>query len=116
MNGVRIVWREEQNMRIELAMGLLAIILGVVLGFSTIELSIVILLIGSILAAECANSALERIVDILKPRVSEYVRVVKDIVAAMMLVLVITSLFVAFLLYLPKILNTLPIVIQAIFY
>lgn len=113
--GMVSVWREEQNFRIEICGGLVAIFLGLVLQFSFIELSIIVLLVGSILAAECVNTALERIVDILKPRVSEYVQVVKDILAAMMAILVSVSVLIALFLYVPKIVTVFAIVIQAIF-
>ncbi|MDP2656092.1 MAG: diacylglycerol kinase [bacterium] len=110
-HGLFIVWREEQNFRVEIVAAILAIICGVLLSFTVIELSIVSLLIGCILAMECANSALERLLDIIKPRVSEYVRSIKDIIAAMMLILVITSLLVTIFLYIPKLINLFTIVI-----
>ena len=114
--GMVSVWREEQNFRIEIFGGFVAIFVGLVLRFTFIELSIIVLLVGSILAAECVNTSLERIVDILKPRVSEYVQIVKDILAAMMAILVIASVLIAFFLYVPKIVIVLAIVIQAIFH
>ena len=108
--GLCGIWREEQNFRIEAIVGVIAILIALLLRFSCVELSILFILIGSILAAECANSALERIVDIVKPRVSEYARVVKDIVAGMMIIWVIISLLIALLLYIPKIAAVMAIV------
>lgn len=116
MRGLSLVWHEEQNFRIEIMAGLIALCLALILHFSFLELSVVILLIGVILAAECANSALERIIDIVKPRVSEYARVVKDVVASMMAILVLTSITIALFLYVPKIIIFSTIVIHAIFY
>lgn len=102
--GFARVFHEERNIRIHACAGLCAIVFALLLRFSSLELVLVILMSGVVIASELLNAALERYSDIIKPRVSGYVGEIKDIAAAGVLVLSITSLLVGIVLYVPKVL------------
>lgn len=101
--GFALVLRSERNIRIHSVLAFFAVLLGVLLRFTPWELSIVLLVSAAVIASELFNAALERICDMIKPRVSGYVAHAKDIAAAAVLVLSLASFGVGILLYAPKI-------------
>ncbi len=101
--GFRTAYREEKNLKTHTLIGCGALLLALLLSFSTLELAIVCVVVSLVIASELLNSALERFSDIVKPRVSGYVENVKDIMAACVLVLSVNAALVGALLYIPKI-------------
>ena len=61
MNGVRTVWREEVNFRIEIVIAILVVVLGIYLNLLVVEWMIVAACIGAVLSAEMLNTAIEEI-------------------------------------------------------
>ena len=90
--GLAKVFREEQNFRIELAAG--AVVLGValLLRVSGVELAILIVVIGIVLLMEIMNTIIEALTDLLKPKLDHYVKVIKDISAAAVVVASLTAI------------------------
>ena len=105
--GLWQVAKEEQNFAIELAVGLWAIILAVGLRFNLVEWMILLLTIGFVLMAELLNSAVERVSDLLKPRLDIYVKEIKDIMAATVFLAAGLSVVVGLLLFLPHLIGLL---------
>ncbi len=104
-NGVVIVFREEQNFRIEIIAGVAALILALAMKFSPLEFCILILTIFAVLGAELANSLGERFIDVIHPRVSPVVGAIKDILAALVFVAAFASVLIGIVLFLPKIIE-----------
>lgn len=94
-----------RNAKIELAIGVLAVLLGVFLGCSVFEWLILVVFIFLVLAGECANSALEAVVDLASPGVHPLAKVAKDMSAGAVLILALGSLVAAALIFVPKILS-----------
>lgn len=103
-HGFARVFHEERNIRIHACAALCALLLAWLLHFSSLEIVLVILMSGVVIASELLNAALERYSDIVKPRVSGYVAEIKDIAAAGVLVLSVTAVLVGIVLYVPKVL------------
>jgi len=99
------VFKNEKNFRVELAFGVAAFILSLYLGIGRLELVAILFLIFLVLILELLNSALEKFVDILKPRLHLQVGVVKDIMAAMVLLSAFASLIIGVYIFLPYILE-----------
>lgn len=93
-----------RNFKIELCFGVAAVVLGIALSISTVEWAVICLCIGVVLSGECANTALEALVDLVSPEYSELARIAKDCAAGAVFITSIASLFVAAFIYLPKIL------------
>lgn len=93
-----------RNFKIELGFAMAAVVLGVALGISAAEWAVVCVCIGVVLSGECANTAMEALVDLASPDYSDLARVAKDCAAGAVLITSIASLFVAAFVYLPKIL------------
>ncbi|MBQ3328425.1 MAG: diacylglycerol kinase family protein [Eggerthellaceae bacterium] len=93
-----------RNFKIELGFAVAAIILGLALGISLVEWAVVCVCIGVVLGAECANTALETLVDLVSPEYNELARITKDCAAGAVLINAIAALFVAAFIFLPKML------------
>jgi len=101
--GIKEAMRSEKNMRIHFVLAGLAIILAFILNFSALELAILTITIGFVLAMEFVNTSLEEIVNIVSPEVQEKAKIAKDVAAAAVLVSALVAVLIACLLFLPKI-------------
>lgn len=80
--GLLKTFREEQNLRIQAAAAAAVVFLGLYFKISSLQWSILIITITLVILMEIANSAVERVTDVLKPRIDGYVKEIKDIMAA----------------------------------
>lgn len=97
--GLGKVVREEQNFKIELLAGLVAILLALWSKFNYLEMAILIIVVGLVLLMEIINSAIELISDVLKPQIDHYVKTIKDMMATAVLVASLLALVVGLLLF-----------------
>jgi len=104
-HGVVYVYRHEQNFRIQIVLAIFIVILMLVLRLRKSEMVVILLLVFLVFILELLNSALEKLLDILKPRLQLQVALVKDIMAAMVLIASIGALIIGSLIFLPYIFN-----------
>jgi diacylglycerol kinase len=104
-HGVRRVWHEEQNFRIQSAVAALVFIMMFAFGLGVAEKAILTLAVVMVLVLELLNSAIERVVDMLKPRLHHYVEEIKDVTAAMVLVGSIGAALIGLMIFLPHLLS-----------
>lgn len=97
--GLALLFRTERNARIELAAAILVLIAGIWLQLSIVEICIVLLCIGAVLAAEALNSAIERMADFQHPGIHPEIKHIKDIAAGAVLITAIISLVVGVLIF-----------------
>ncbi len=102
-HGLQKTYQEEQNIRVQIVVGTLVLFFAVFLGLSRVELSLIIFLIVLVVLMELANSAVERIADVLKPRINTYIKEIKDIMAAAVLLASIMSVVVGIIIFWPYI-------------
>ncbi len=102
--GLRAAILKGRNFRIQLTIGSLAIILGVILKLSFTEWLNLIIIITLVLILELVNTSIEALVDLVSPEIREKAKVAKDVAAATVLVASIGSIIVGVLLFLPKLL------------
>src|SRR3989338_7765038 len=105
LKGLIKTFREEQNLRLQTILSLIAIALGIYFKIRLLEWALLFLVIGLVLIAEVINSAIERVVDVLKPRINTYVKEIKDIMAAAVLLSSLVALAVGALIFLPYLLR-----------
>lgn len=101
--GVRIVFKNEQNFRIQVIVGAIAILLAFAFKLNANQFIVVLLLIGAVLALEMINSIFERIVDTFKPRIHPAVRDIKDIMAAAVLVTAFIAAIIGITIFWPHV-------------
>lgn len=99
--GVAYAFREEQNFQIEIVLGLAALGLAFFFPLTPSEQTTIFLLTGFVLVLELLNTAFERLLDLLKPRVHPYVKVIKDVVAGAVLVGAVTAALIGGLIFAP---------------
>jgi len=97
--------REEQNLQIQSIAGLVVIILGWYFRIEVEEWLILILVIGLVILMEIINSAIERITDVLKPRLDNYVKEIKDIMAAAVMLASVIAIIVGLIIFIPYFIN-----------
>lgn len=87
LQGIGAILRRERNFKVMLAVGVLAVIAGIVLRLDALSWVLVILMIGAVLAGEMMNTAIEAVVDLASPDVHPLAKLAKDLGAGAMLVL-----------------------------
>ncbi len=103
LKGLRQVWHDENNFRIETILGVIVIVLMFYFETTVIERAILVIMIALVLSLEILNTAVERIVDILKPKIHDYVGVIKDMVAASVLIVSLAALLIGIIIFYPYI-------------
>ena len=101
--GLKYVLKNEQNFQIEILCGMLVVILMYLFPTSSLEKIALFIVVFAVLVIELINTIFERVVDILKPRVHPYARVVKDIMAAAVLLSSIGAVVVGVIIFYPYI-------------
>ena len=101
LSGLSYAIRHEKNFQNELIAAFLVLLAMIYFGVTRAESVVLILVISAVLLAELMNTVMERVVDILKPKVHPYIRLIKDMMAAGVLVVSITALVVGVLIFYP---------------
>ena len=99
--GLAFAFRSQRNMKIHAAVAVVAVALGAAVGLDGASWAAVILCIALVFAAECLNTALESVVDLVSPEYSELARRAKDCAAGAVLVCALAALAVAAAVFLP---------------
>lgn len=101
VRGLKYTWRNEQNFRIQVFVGIFVILFGLWLGLSELRMVLVLLLVMTVLVSELLNTFFEKLVDMLSPRIHDYVGQLKDLLAATVLVGSIGATIIGFLIFAP---------------
>lgn len=102
LGGLGHALRTQRNLRIQVGLGLLAIVLGAILGLSGTEWALLITVITLVLTAELLNTAFESALDAVHPDYHPKARVAKDVAAGAVLVASVGALAVGVWLFLPR--------------
>jgi diacylglycerol kinase len=101
VRGVLNAWRTEQNFRLQsiVALGVFGLMLLVPL--ERWEIVSLILVITLVLVLELLNTMIEKLADLLEPRIHAYVKVIKDLMAALVLLASLGAAAVGLIVFLP---------------
>ena len=97
--------REEQNLQIQSLVALFVLILGWYFNIEQWQWAVLALVIGLVILMELINSAVERITDVLKPRLDNYVKEIKDIMAAVVMLASIMAIIIGLIIFFPFLFN-----------
>jgi diacylglycerol kinase len=103
--GLVMAFREEMNIKIHVIISLVVIAAGIYFNISATEWLVLILTIVLVMSLEIINSILERVIDIIKPSVNQYVKEMKDMIAGSVLLAAIAAVVVGLIIFVPKILG-----------
>jgi len=103
--GIKLLFKEEQNSWVHLLFTTLAIALAVWLKVSLLEWVLVVFCIGFVFVTEIINTAIENICDFISPEKHSMIKRIKDLSAAAVLFSAMTSLIIGVLIFLPKLID-----------
>lgn len=103
--GIRATFVHERNIRIQACLGLLAVALCFVLPVESWAFPVAIICIGVVMGFECANTALEALVDLVSPQYHPLAKLAKDAAAGAALIGAIMSVVVAGFIFIPAVLK-----------
>lgn len=101
--GLAYALRHESNFQNELAFSVLVVSAMFYYHVTRSEMIVLFLVIMVVLIMELMNTVVERVADILKPRVHPYVRLIKDLMAASVLVASIFAVIIGLIIFVPYI-------------
>ena len=104
LRGIRTLVRAENNARVHLVLTVVAVALGIRYALSAAEWAILAIAISLVWAMEAANTAIERLVDLVSPNYEARAGEVKDLAAAAVFFVAASAFGVGLALFLPKIL------------
>ena len=93
----------ERNFQIEIIVAACVLALAFIFKVKNWEAIVLIFMIMWVLVTELTNTVVERVVDIIKPRIHPYARLIKDIMAAVVLISAVVAVMVGIIIFLPYI-------------
>lgn len=95
--------KHERNFQVEAVIAV--VVIGAMVYFKVTkgEAVALFLVISAVLTMELYNTVMERVVDILKPRVHPYAKLIKDLMATSVLVASILAVIIGFVIFAPYI-------------
>lgn len=81
IQGFRIAWRTERNIKVMVSGAVAAILVGLILQIDLLSWAIVLLCCGVVIAAELLNTAIETVVDLVSPEYHPLAGRAKDVSA-----------------------------------
>ncbi|MCH8274539.1 MAG: diacylglycerol kinase [Armatimonadetes bacterium] len=98
--GVVYAFKTQRHMRFHMYIVVLVVLLGLFVGLRVREIMVLMFIISLVLVAEMFNSAIEAIVDMVKPGFHPLAKLAKDMSAGAVLITSVTAVVVALLLML----------------
>jgi undecaprenol kinase len=99
--GLKYVTKNEQNFQLEILIGIFIFILMLIFDIRDWQKVALFLVIFSVLVMELVNTIMERVVDILKPRVHPYAQLIKDVMAAAVLLAAAGAVVIGVIIFYP---------------
>jgi len=99
--GILFTLKTERNFQLEATASFGVFFFMMLLPLTSVERAILVFAVALVLALELTNTAVERVIDILKPRVHPYARVVKDVMAGAVAVVSCAALLIGIIILLP---------------
>jgi diacylglycerol kinase (ATP) len=101
--GIRWAFTTQPNFRIHTLFATLAIFAGIVLRISSLEMSMVLLIIVFGIGCEMVNTAIESMTDLIKSEWHQQAKIAKDVSAGMVLIAAVGAVLMAMVIFLPRI-------------
>ena len=99
--GIQSCVGKEQNLSFHLIAAMAVIIAGIVLGITRTEWIMVVMCIGTVIAAELFNTAIEKLVDLVSPERHPVAGRVKDIAAGAVLICAVAAAIIGLIIFIP---------------
>jgi diacylglycerol kinase len=103
--GVKQFFSRERNGKIQIVIGLTAIILGFTVSLSSFQWLLVLFCIGLVMSLEMINSAIERYCDLVTTNFHPGIKIIKDVAAGAVLVASLMSLIIGLIIFIPALVD-----------
>ncbi len=100
-SGLVSTYKSEQNFRLQVLVSIIVVAISVYFRLSRKEWVIVLLVICLVLLLELLNTALEKVMDILEPKIHHYVKLIKDVMAAAVFLASLFAVIIGVLIFWP---------------
>lgn len=100
-NGILYAVRTQRNMRVHIAIFVVAVALGVVLHISPVEFAMVFVAATGVFIAEMMNTVAEAVVDLATQEYHPLARIAKDVAAGVVLMNALLSVVIGLFVFLP---------------
>jgi diacylglycerol kinase len=101
LHGFQQAASTEHSFRVHALVAVVVIVVMLFLHLTPLETALIIFVLANILILELVNTVVERFVGLLEPRIHPYVGVIKDLMAAAVLIISVASIFIGLLVFLP---------------
>ena len=100
--GLAHLWKTQRNFRIEVGIGVVALVSGLLVRLERWEWVALLLTIALVLVLEALNTTLENAVTLASPNVHPQAKAAKDVAAAAVLIAAIVSIAIGILIFGPR--------------
>jgi diacylglycerol kinase len=101
LQGIKQFFSRDRNGKIQIVIGITAIILGFTLSISSSQWLLVLFCIGLVISLEMINSAIESFCDLVTTDFHPGIKIVKDVAAGAVLLASIFSLIIGLIIFIP---------------
>ena len=105
LQGIIQFLSRDRNGKIQMVIGISAIILGFTVSLSSFQWLLVLFCIGLVISLEMINSAIERFCDLVTTDFHPGIKIIKDVAAGAVLVASITSLIIGLIIFIPALVH-----------
>lgn len=102
--GLAFAWKKDQNLRIHMIVAIIVVVVSIALKVSTLEKSILGVMILMVISAEMVNSAIEQMVDLITKEHRMEAKLAKDVASGMVFITAFGSVIVGILIFAPYLL------------
>ena len=103
--GIIYAIKNERNFRIHLLATVVVIMFSLICHLELFEWIAIIFVIGFVLVSELFNTAVELIIDYIKPEIHPVAKAIKDLAAGAVLITSIVAVIIGLIIFLPYIIN-----------
>lgn len=96
--GLIYIWQREASFRWQMVVAVIVQIIAWLLQVDIIVWALLTMISAIVLSAEAFNTVLERLFDMIEPRLSSQISLLKDLLAAAVLIIVIAAVVIALVL------------------
>lgn len=105
LSGWRYLFVSQQNFRIQVFFGLMVFITAWLLKVKRQDWLVLLLLVTMVLVLETLNTVFEFFLDMVKPKINNYVKMFKDMLAAMVLLASLAAGIIGIIIFYPYLRN-----------
>lgn len=104
-NGIRYAFKHEKNFRVQCIVAIIVLFLIAIFPLRNVERLFIVIMVFMVLVIEMLNTAIERFIDLLKPRLHYYAKVIKDVMAGAVFLTTVSSVIIGLIIFIPYFIN-----------